>query len=176
MTQYQQHKLCVAPMMDWTDRHCRYFHRLLTRRALRMFALPGASFSVEVFEHGEGVRPDDRQERIGCPVEHLNRRHMRLEVPVIDELFDGLSVRHEGARYPLVPQAVGVADTVGAVQRTPLDVVQAESALAVLHDFTSTVGKSFDLFPAQQGNTGGHLTHSLDPLRGRTRFTVRLGA
>ena len=23
----------VAPMMDWTDRHCRAFHRLLTRRA-----------------------------------------------------------------------------------------------------------------------------------------------
>ena len=23
------HRLCVAPMMDWTDRHCRYFHRLL---------------------------------------------------------------------------------------------------------------------------------------------------
>lgn len=23
----------VAPMMDWTDRHCRFFHRLLTRRA-----------------------------------------------------------------------------------------------------------------------------------------------
>ena len=23
-------RLCVAPMMDWTDRHCRYFHRLLT--------------------------------------------------------------------------------------------------------------------------------------------------
>ena len=25
--------MCVAPMMDWTDRHCRIFHRLLTRRA-----------------------------------------------------------------------------------------------------------------------------------------------
>ena len=24
----------VAPMMDWTDRHCRYFHRLISRRAL----------------------------------------------------------------------------------------------------------------------------------------------
>ncbi len=23
----------VAPMIDWTDRHCRYFHRLLTKRA-----------------------------------------------------------------------------------------------------------------------------------------------
>ena len=27
-------RFSVAPMMDWTDRHCRYFHRLLTRRAL----------------------------------------------------------------------------------------------------------------------------------------------
>ena len=25
---------CIAPMMEWTDRHCRFFHRLLTRRAL----------------------------------------------------------------------------------------------------------------------------------------------
>src|SRR6478736_551068 len=25
--------MSVAPMMDWTDRHCRVFHRLLTRRA-----------------------------------------------------------------------------------------------------------------------------------------------
>jgi len=24
----------IAPMMDWTDRHCRYFHRLLTKHAL----------------------------------------------------------------------------------------------------------------------------------------------
>ena len=27
-------RLCVAPMMDWTDRHCRAFHRVLTREAL----------------------------------------------------------------------------------------------------------------------------------------------
>jgi tRNA-dihydrouridine synthase A len=26
-------RLSVAPMMDWTDRHCRVFHRLMTRRA-----------------------------------------------------------------------------------------------------------------------------------------------
>ena len=29
----QESKFCVAPMMDWTDRHCRFFHRILTRRA-----------------------------------------------------------------------------------------------------------------------------------------------
>jgi tRNA-dihydrouridine synthase A len=28
------HRFSVAPMMEWTDRHCRFFHRLLTRRAL----------------------------------------------------------------------------------------------------------------------------------------------
>jgi tRNA-dihydrouridine synthase A len=28
------HRFCVAPMMEWTDRHCRFVHRLLTRRAL----------------------------------------------------------------------------------------------------------------------------------------------
>mgnify|MGYP001311101533 FL=1 len=28
-----QHKFCVAPMMDKTDRHCRYFHRLMSNRA-----------------------------------------------------------------------------------------------------------------------------------------------
>ncbi|HEX5779574.1 MAG TPA: tRNA dihydrouridine(20/20a) synthase DusA [Xanthobacteraceae bacterium] len=28
------HRFCVAPMMDWTDRHCRFFHRLMTRHAL----------------------------------------------------------------------------------------------------------------------------------------------
>src|SRR5207253_4991121 len=32
--QSRSHRFCVAPMMEWTDRHCRYFHRLLTRRAL----------------------------------------------------------------------------------------------------------------------------------------------
>ncbi|MEY4753132.1 MAG: tRNA dihydrouridine(20/20a) synthase DusA, partial [Pseudomonadota bacterium] len=25
-------RLSVAPMLDWTDRHCRRFHRLLTTR------------------------------------------------------------------------------------------------------------------------------------------------
>ena len=27
------HRFCVAPMMEWTDRHCRYLHRLLSCRA-----------------------------------------------------------------------------------------------------------------------------------------------
>jgi len=33
-TKFVQRRLCVAPMMDWTDRHCRYFHRVLAPSAL----------------------------------------------------------------------------------------------------------------------------------------------
>jgi tRNA-dihydrouridine synthase A len=34
MTDFQRRILSVAPMMDWTDRHCRVLHRMLSRRAL----------------------------------------------------------------------------------------------------------------------------------------------
>ena len=28
-------RLCVAPMMNWTDSHCRVFHRLIAKRPRR---------------------------------------------------------------------------------------------------------------------------------------------
>ncbi|CAN7550873.1 tRNA dihydrouridine(20/20a) synthase DusA [Mesorhizobium sp. LjRoot246] len=31
---YKEFRLSIAPMMDWTDRHCRFFHRQLTSHAL----------------------------------------------------------------------------------------------------------------------------------------------
>ena len=31
---FNAHRLSIAPMMDWTDRHCRVFHRQMTRRAM----------------------------------------------------------------------------------------------------------------------------------------------
>jgi tRNA-dihydrouridine synthase A len=34
MQQDKPHRLSVAPMMDWTDRHCRVFHRQMTQRAM----------------------------------------------------------------------------------------------------------------------------------------------
>jgi tRNA-dihydrouridine synthase A len=34
MTKTNTRRFCIAPMMEWTDRHCRFFHRGLTRRAL----------------------------------------------------------------------------------------------------------------------------------------------
>nr|WP_295107861.1 tRNA dihydrouridine(20/20a) synthase DusA [uncultured Caulobacter sp.] len=34
MTRFEPHRFSVAPMMDWTDRHCRSLHRVLSSQAL----------------------------------------------------------------------------------------------------------------------------------------------
>jgi tRNA-dihydrouridine synthase A len=53
--------LSVAPMMDWTDRHCRAFHRTLTRRTRLYTEMVTAAAVV----HG------DRERLLGfSPVEH----------------------------------------------------------------------------------------------------------
>src|SRR5690625_404596 len=44
--------LCVAPMIDVTDRHCRYFHRLLAPKA-RLYT---EMISTAAIEHGDQHR------------------------------------------------------------------------------------------------------------------------
>ncbi|MBY0226404.1 MAG: tRNA dihydrouridine(20/20a) synthase DusA [Hyphomicrobium sp.] len=46
------HTFCVAPMMDWTDRHCRFFHRGLTKHAL----LYTEMVTAEAILHGNRER------------------------------------------------------------------------------------------------------------------------
>jgi tRNA-dihydrouridine synthase A len=54
-------RLTVAPMMDWTDRHCRVFHRLLA---------PHARLYTEMV-HAQAVIHGDRERLLGFdPVEH----------------------------------------------------------------------------------------------------------
>ncbi|TRW99181.1 tRNA dihydrouridine(20/20a) synthase DusA [Paracoccus sp. M683] len=45
-------RLSVAPMMDWTDRHCRVFHRRMSRRALLYTEMVTAPAVI----HGERAR------------------------------------------------------------------------------------------------------------------------
>ncbi|TNF89077.1 MAG: hypothetical protein EP301_03695, partial [Gammaproteobacteria bacterium] len=54
-------RLNVAPMMDWTDRHCRYFHRVLA---------PSAVLYTEMVTSG-AVLHGDRDRLLGYnPEEH----------------------------------------------------------------------------------------------------------
>ena len=45
-------KISVAPMMDWTDRHCRYFHRLMSKHALLYTEMVTAQAVI----HGDQAR------------------------------------------------------------------------------------------------------------------------
>lgn len=45
-------RLSVAPMLDWTDRHCRYFHRLLSKNVL----LYTEMVNVNAILHGDAHR------------------------------------------------------------------------------------------------------------------------
>ena len=51
-------RLSVAPMMDWTDRHCRFFHRQISREALLYTEMVTAQAVI----HG------DRDRLLGCDV------------------------------------------------------------------------------------------------------------
>ncbi|MBR1205618.1 MULTISPECIES: tRNA dihydrouridine(20/20a) synthase DusA [unclassified Bradyrhizobium] len=48
----QHYRFSVAPMMDWTDRHCRVFHRLMSRRA-RLYT---EMLTTGAIIHGDRVR------------------------------------------------------------------------------------------------------------------------
>ena len=55
-------RLSVAPMMDWTDRHCRFFHRLMTRRAMlytEMVTAPAIvhGFKSRLLDYSEAEHP-----------------------------------------------------------------------------------------------------------------------
>lgn len=52
------HKFSIAPMLDWTDKHCRYFHRLLTQHAV----LYTEMVTTGAILHGTGDYLDFNQE------------------------------------------------------------------------------------------------------------------
>ncbi|HRQ64439.1 MAG TPA: tRNA dihydrouridine(20/20a) synthase DusA, partial [Xanthomonadaceae bacterium] len=54
-------RLSVAPMMDWTDRHCRYFHRILA---------PDALLYTEMVTTGAVIHGDRERLLAYDPAEH----------------------------------------------------------------------------------------------------------
>ncbi len=52
MAAYRPPRFSVAPMIDWTDRHCRFFHRQLSRRALLFTEMVTAA----AIRHGDRER------------------------------------------------------------------------------------------------------------------------
>ena len=97
----EKYRFCVAPMMDGTDRHCRYFHRLFSKRARLYTEMITAEAAIhgdrdyllgfDVSEHpvalqlggsaparlaeaariGEGFGYDEINLNVGCPSDRV---------------------------------------------------------------------------------------------------------
>ena len=52
MDKIASHRFAVAPMMEWTDRHCRYFLRLISKRTF----LYTEMVTAEAVLHGDRER------------------------------------------------------------------------------------------------------------------------
>ena len=81
-------RLCVAPMLDWTDRHCRYFHRLITRRT-RLYT---EMVTTGALRHGDvalaqlGLTLDvgDTDEQRGTGQQRRHRQQQELAAEAAD--------------------------------------------------------------------------------------------
>ena len=102
---YKHKTFAVAPMMDWTDRHCRVFHRVLTRSAQlytemvteqavrhgdrnKLLGFAGREHPValqlggsnpqglaEASRIGEGFGYDEINLNVGCPSDRVQGGH-----------------------------------------------------------------------------------------------------
>lgn len=92
----------------------------------------GQALLVQVPQHVENMRLDDRQHGVGGPVEKLDGRLVGPEVRVADEAGDGLLVAHQAAGNLHLEVVEEVPDAVSALQRAADDPVQRQTRLAVL--------------------------------------------
>ncbi|WP_136646008.1 tRNA dihydrouridine(20/20a) synthase DusA [Tabrizicola sp. YIM 78059] len=127
------YRLSVAPMMDWTDRHCRVFHRQMTRRAMLYTEMVTAPAII----HGPKARLLDFS-----PVEH----------PVALQL--GGSDPGELAQATRIARDWGY-DEVNLNCGCPSDRVQSGCFGAVLMERPSLVA---DCLWAMQGETDAPVT------------------
>lgn len=152
-------RVCVAPMMDWTDRHCRYFHRLLAPSA-RLYTEMVTSGAVihgdrerllgfDPAEHPValqlgGSEPDDLAEaarigagfgydeinlNCGCPSDRVQKGRF------------GACLMNEPARVRDCLAAIGEAVSVPVTVKTRIGVDDNDSE-AFLHRFVETVAES----------------------------------
>jgi tRNA-dihydrouridine synthase A len=154
------HRLCVAPMMDWTDRHCRYFLRQLSSRAFLYTEMitTGAlihgdvdrhlAFSREEHPLGAQLGGSEPQELADCAalVEQYGYDEVNLNCGCPSERVQKGSF---GACLMSEPELV--ADCVRAMQeelsipvtvkhRTGIDRIEAYDFLARFVDLVSRAG------------------------------------
>lgn len=118
-------RFAVAPMMDWTDRHCRYFHRLISQRAelWTEMVTTGALIHGDVARH---LRFDAREHPVICQLGGSERSDLATSARLVrDWGYDGVNLncgcpsdRVQSGRFGacLMAEPALVADAIKAMQ------------------------------------------------------------
>src|SRR5688500_17169244 len=117
-------RLSVAPMMDWTDRHCRSFHRVLTRRTL---------LYTEMVTAAAILRGDWRRLLAHSPAEHPLALQLGGDDPAdpaaCAELAEGLGFREVNLNVGCPSDRVQSGRFGACLMREPQVVAEAVAAM-----------------------------------------------
>ena len=87
---YSKWRFCVAPMLDWTDTHCRVFHRSLSKRA-RLYTEMVTAPALEFGPRERLLKHSDAEHPVACQVggsdpEQLAKAARMIEAAGFDEI------------------------------------------------------------------------------------------
>lgn len=154
-TQFPSNRFSVAPMLDWTDRHCRYFHRMLSKNALLYTEM--VTTGAILFGKGDYLAYNEQEHPIalqlgGSDPEALAKCAQIAEQRGYDEINLNVgcpSDRVQNGRFGacLMADAELVANCVNAMKSVttlPVTVktrigIDEQDSYAFLTDFISTV-------------------------------------
>lgn len=152
------HKLSVAPMLDWTDRHCRYFYRVMSKRTVLYTEM--VTTGAILFGKGDYLGFNDEEHPVvlqlgGSDVKALTECAIRAEQLGYDEINLNVgcpSDRVQNGRFGacLMAEPALVAECVSTMQNAvniPITVksrigIDDQDSYEFLHDFVNTVASA----------------------------------
>jgi len=153
------HTFCVAPMLDWTDRHCRYFYRLLSRQAL-LYSEMVTTGALIHGDHHRFLQFDTSEHPVAFQLGGSNPRELAISARMIEDYgYDEINLnvgcpsdRVQNGRFGacLMAEPELVADCVAAMQQTVSIPVTVKSRIGIddkdsyeeLVHFVSTVANA----------------------------------
>ena len=164
--------LSIAPMMDWTDRHCRFFHRQLTGRALLYTEMIVADAVI----HGDRERLlGDLREiadfvlQFAQPVWKRLKKVRKAGARVLFEGAQGVLLDVDHGTYPFVTSSNTVSGT--AASGSGLGPNATGFVLGITKAYTTRVGSG--PFPTELtdeiGQGLGERGHEFGVVTGRKR-------
>ena len=152
------HKLSVAPMLDWTDRHCRYFYRILSAHTV----LYTEMVTTGAILHGKGdyLSYNDAEHPLVLQLGGSNVKDMTECAKIAEQKgYDEINInvgcpsdRVQNGRFGacLMAEPQLVADCVSEMQAATKIPVTVKSRIGIddldsfefLHTFIGTVAKS----------------------------------